>query len=224
MYCTLTPMIIGHRGAGKSVGQNTIASLKKAVELRLHAVEFDIQLTKDHKFVLSHDGVLNTSDEQIVIAQQTKNMLMKKGLPSLEQALDALHEVTAIIDIKVWDSSQYLLPAIEKRHQSIRLTGSNVPDIAYCKKYAPKRFAYISENKNPFRAIKRAKQINADGISLKWFLINPITYTQAKRLGLEIMLYTINSQLIGWIVGTLYPEVSICTDQPKRFIDKRYNW
>lgn len=217
-------MIIGHRGAGKLAPQNSLLSLQKAVELRLHAVEFDVQLTKDRKFVLSHDGTVHINGQEVIIANHTQKSLQRKGLATLEEALEVLHDIIAIIDIKVWDSAQYLVGAVAKFSQPIRFTGSNVPDIAYCKRYAPELFAYISENKNPFRVVKRADKIGADGISLKWFWINPWTYTQAKRRGLEIMLYTINSRIIGRIVGTLYPEVSICTDRPTRFIGKRYNW
>lgn len=217
-------MIIGHRGAGKLAPQNSLLGLEKAVELRLHAVEFDVQLTKDRKFILSHDGVINVGGKTLFIAEHTQKSLQRKGLVSLEQALEVLHDTIAIIDIKVWDSAQYLVEAVAKFSQPIRFTGSNLPDIAYCKRYAPELFAYISENKNPFRAIKRADKIGADGISLKWFLINPWTYSQARRRGLEIMLYTINSRIIGRIVGAFYPDASICTDRPTRFIGKRYNW
>lgn len=217
-------MIIGHRGAGKLAPENTIASLKKAVELELQAVEFDVQLTKDKKFVLAHDDIVVYKSKSYDIHKQTQSSLMKKGCVSLEQALSILKNQIAIIDIKVWDSAEYLLPLVSRRKQAIRFTGSYAPDIALCKQKAPNRYAYISENKNPFRAIQRADNIGANGISLKWFLINPITYFQAKRRGLEIMLYTLNSRLIGKILCTLYPQVSICTDRPDRFIGKRYNW
>lgn len=217
-------MIIGHRGAGKLAPENTIASLKRAVELELLAVEFDVQLTKDKKFILAHDNSVFFKDKSYEISRYSQKTLLKKGCVSLEQALDILKKRIAIIDIKVWDSAHYLLPQVSRRKQTIRFTGSNVPDIALCKQKNPQRFAYISENKNPFRAIKRADQINANGISLKWFLINPLTYRQAKRRGLGIMLYTLNSRLIGSMLCVFYPDISICTDRPDRFIGKRYNW
>jgi glycerophosphoryl diester phosphodiesterase len=217
-------MIIGHRGAGKLAPENSLESLKLAHELRLHAVEIDVQLTKDKKFVLCHDGTFEHGGKQVSIADSTQKALMRKGRISLEQALDASKDLITIIDIKNWDSAQYLIPLLASRKQVIRFTGTHVPDIEYCKQTAPKLFAYISENKNPWRAIKRADQINADGLSLKWFIINPLTYWQAKRRGVEIMLYTLNSRLLCRLLAVLYPQVSICTDRPDRLVGKRYNW
>lgn len=217
-------MIIGHRGAGKLAPENTIASLKMAVKLELLAVEFDVQLTKDKKFILAHNNSVLYKNKSYEISKSSQKTLLQKGCVSLEQALDILKNRIAVIDIKVWESAQYLLPHVSRRKQTIRFTGSYLPDIALCKQSAPQRFAYISENKNPFRAIKRADQINANGISLKWFLINPITYRQAKRRGLGIMLYTLNSHIVGRLLCFFYPDVSICTDRPDRFIGKRYNW
>jgi glycerophosphoryl diester phosphodiesterase len=217
-------MIVGHRGAGKLAPENSVESLRKAVEIQLHAVEFDVQLTKDKKFVLAHDGFVEINGKLLEIGKHSQKTLIRKGLVSLEQALDILKHTIAIIDIKVWGSAQYLMECTQNRKQIIRFTGSYLPDIKLCKQNAPQNFAYISQNKNPFRAIKQADQINADGISLKWFLINPITHWQAKRRGLEIMLYTLNSRVIGRVIARLYPEVSICTDRPDRFIGKRYNW
>ncbi len=217
-------MIIGHRGAGKLAPENSLEGFKKAKQLGLLCVEFDIQLTKDKKFVLHHDGHFTHNDKKIEISQHTQKDLSKMGLPTLEQALRANKDCISMIDIKVWDSSQYLLPQLKGKNQVIRFTGSNLPDIKYCKQNAPDIFAYISENKNPFRAVRRADRIIADGISLKWFLVNPITYRQCKRRGLEIALYTVNIRLLGKYLSWLYPQISLCTDRPERFIGKRYNW
>lgn len=217
-------MIIGHRGVGKLAPENSLEGLKKAAELHVHAVEFDIQMTKDKKFVLCHNPTFKHKGQIVTIANSTQKSLQRKGLATLEEALDVSKDRIAIIDIKVWDTAHHLLPLLTKRRQPIRFTGSYAPDIKYCKQNAPKNFAYIAENKNPLRGIKTALTINADGLTLKWFWINPITYWQAKRLGIEIMLYTINSRLVGRIIGYLYPDVSICTDRPDRFIGKRYNW
>jgi glycerophosphoryl diester phosphodiesterase len=217
-------MIIGHRGAGNLAPENSLESLKLAIKLRLHAVELDVQLTKDKKFVLSHNETFPYKGKQVIIAEKTQKALLRKGLVTLEEALDTCKDIIVIIDIKNWDSAQYLVPLVSRRKQVVRFTGSHVPDIEYCKQHAPRLFAYISENKNPLRVIKRADMINADGLSLKWFIINPLTYWQAKRRGLEIMLYTLNSRFICRLLAFLYPQISICTDRPDRLIGRRYNW
>lgn len=50
--------IIAHRGAWKefNLPQNSIASLKKAIELKCFGTEFDVHLTKDDIVVVNHDA------------------------------------------------------------------------------------------------------------------------------------------------------------------------
>lgn len=46
---------IGHRGAPHYFPENTMASFKKALELGVNGLEFDICITKDKKLILFHD-------------------------------------------------------------------------------------------------------------------------------------------------------------------------
>jgi len=50
--------IIAHRGAWKefNLPQNSLASLKKAIELKCFGTEFDVHLTNDHIVVVNHDA------------------------------------------------------------------------------------------------------------------------------------------------------------------------
>jgi hypothetical protein len=50
--------IIGHRGAAGLAPENTLASFKKAYELDVDMIEFDVRLTKDNIPVLMHDSRL----------------------------------------------------------------------------------------------------------------------------------------------------------------------
>ena len=47
--------VVGHRGAPRFAAENTIASFQKAVELGADAVEADICVTRDSRFVVWHD-------------------------------------------------------------------------------------------------------------------------------------------------------------------------
>lgn len=48
-------IVIAHRGASAYAPENTLSSLKLAVEQGAQAVEIDVQLTKDGKLVVIHD-------------------------------------------------------------------------------------------------------------------------------------------------------------------------
>ncbi len=54
-----TILVVAHRGAHKTVPENTIASLEKAIELGVDYVELDVRRTKDGVLVLMHDASIN---------------------------------------------------------------------------------------------------------------------------------------------------------------------
>ena len=62
--------ITGHRGAAAYAPENTIASLKKAMELNVNRVEIDVHQTKDGRIVVMHDNTLDrTTNGSGVIAE-----------------------------------------------------------------------------------------------------------------------------------------------------------
>jgi glycerophosphoryl diester phosphodiesterase len=57
------PRIIGHRGGGTRAPENTLAGIRKAAELGLRGVEFDVMLTADKVPVLIHDETLERTTD-----------------------------------------------------------------------------------------------------------------------------------------------------------------
>lgn len=62
------PIVVGHRGVPTLHQENTLAGFRRAVQLGIPAIELDVQLTKDHKAVVLHDGHLGrlTGDKRYV--------------------------------------------------------------------------------------------------------------------------------------------------------------
>jgi glycerophosphoryl diester phosphodiesterase len=48
--------VVGHRGAARFAAENTIASYQKAIDLGADAIEADICVTRDRRFVVWHDA------------------------------------------------------------------------------------------------------------------------------------------------------------------------
>jgi glycerophosphoryl diester phosphodiesterase len=57
------PRIVGHRGGGTLAPENTLAGIRKAAELGLGGVEFDVMLTSDKVPVLIHDETLERTTD-----------------------------------------------------------------------------------------------------------------------------------------------------------------
>ncbi len=51
--------LCAHRGAMGTHPENTLAAFRAAVDAGAHMIEFDVQLTKDNKLVVMHDGTVD---------------------------------------------------------------------------------------------------------------------------------------------------------------------
>ncbi|MGD9015551.1 MAG: glycerophosphodiester phosphodiesterase family protein [Candidatus Omnitrophota bacterium] len=99
---------IGHRGARGYEPENTILSFKKALELNVDMIEFDVCLCKTGQAVLFHDKRVDlvTDDTGYVVKktlQELKGYDMGKGqrVLTLEEALDFINRRTKVnIEIK----------------------------------------------------------------------------------------------------------------------------
>lgn len=57
------PWILGHRGAPREAPENTLASLRRALELGLDGVEYDLQALASGEAVLLHDDTLDRTTD-----------------------------------------------------------------------------------------------------------------------------------------------------------------
>lgn len=121
------PILTGHRGAAGLAPENTLASVRKALELGVDRVEVDVQQTKDGVVICMHDRTLDrTTDMQGQVRtgnwaelQQAKaNVGFEKEFP--DERIPTLEEVMrevkgkAELVIEIKDGNSYY-PGIEDR-------------------------------------------------------------------------------------------------------------
>lgn len=107
------PLTIAHRGVDNGNGvQNTIPAMVKTSKERPDYVEMDIRMTKDHQFVVMHDGNLkslaglNRSVASMTLRQLTKVTVTENGyqakIPSFNHYLKTAikHHQKLLIEIK----------------------------------------------------------------------------------------------------------------------------
>jgi glycerophosphoryl diester phosphodiesterase len=120
LLCRENVMLIAHRGASGYVPENTASSFKKAVELNVEAVEFDVYQCKSGDLIVMHDAhVDRTTDGKGLIKNKTldelKALNVKGGgkIPTFSEVLDILDAQTKIvIDIKEEGVAQELAKII----------------------------------------------------------------------------------------------------------------
>ena len=88
-------IIIGHRGAAGYEPENTLRSFKKAIDMHVDMIEFDVHLCKSGEVMVIHDETLErTTNAYGFVADSTFTQLVDidagKGefIPTLEEVLD----------------------------------------------------------------------------------------------------------------------------------------
>lgn len=220
---------IGHRGTRALVDENTLESLKKAVEMGVDAVEFDVQRTKDRVYVLMHDATVDRTtngkgrvDEMTL--EQFKSLRTKSNYtpPTLEEVFNYLkdRDVAIILDIKVKneDAIPDLYALVEKYKLGDRTVyESSYPKIAKAiEEFNPALFSAIYPAWPP-SAFYYAKKYHLDSVSLYYPFANSLAVKKARKNGYKIMVWTVNKpKLIDKFEKKLKVD-GIMTDDPALF-------
>lgn len=218
--------IIGHRGAAGLELENTKSSILRAINLGVDAVEIDVRRSKDNALVVCHDDDLQRIAgsakriEELTWRQLRKVRLLDGSrLLSLAEALRLADKVPVIIEIKSRGCS-LLLVKLLKSFPGTPLSAASfkLEELAVLRDLLPDITLVGLERTRPIEIIQFAKRLHLNGIGLNFWLINPLTYWLARRAGLEMYVYTVNSRVLVWFLQLLYPRAAICTDHPQWFI------
>lgn len=118
--------LVAHRGFCAAYPENTLESLRAALECGAAAVEFDVQLSQDHVAVVCHDDTLSrTADVDLSILKNNyadmstisvgeprrfADRFISSLLPSLQQVVELLEEFPqslAFVEIKTESIEQF---------------------------------------------------------------------------------------------------------------------
>jgi glycerophosphoryl diester phosphodiesterase len=219
--------IIGHRGAAGLALENSHDSLLAALGHEIDAIEFDIRRTKDDKLVVMHDNHTGRiAKKKVLVSSKTlaeiQGVTLKNGqhIPSLEEVFKMVgKKKPVVIDIKDGGCADEILRLLAKYPEvEASLTSLRYGELNKIHKARPDLPIFVRDLLNPFEVIHTARRMHAAGISLNMFLMNPLTYWLAKRRGLEIRIYTVNSPLLVRFFQKLYPGIVIYTNHPQRFV------
>ncbi|WP_341229628.1 glycerophosphodiester phosphodiesterase [Nocardioides salarius] len=118
--------VVAHRGApARGVTENTLPSLRRAVRTGADAVEIDVSLTSDERFVLMHDATLErTTTCRGPVAKRTLTWIRshcrgvrgREPLPSLGTALGYLADtdLDLVLEIKRHPDAEWSAQALTR--------------------------------------------------------------------------------------------------------------
>ena len=222
---------IGHRGAKGHVAENTIASIKKAIELGADGIEIDVFRCLTGEIVLFHDKTLdNLSNGTGYIEQKSLSELKelnilgsKHSIPTLEEVIKSIgKEVFLNIELKGSNTSKGSLEMVNKYVKSGKIKLSNILFSSFNWNELVKLRSLDSDVKialitgeDPLEAISPALSLNAIAINPNYKKLNKDNVQKIFSSGLKIYTWTVNNKLDIIKVKSLKVN-GIITDFPER--------
>lgn len=218
--------IIGHRGAGGLAPENTIASLRKALERQVDRVEFDLRVTGDGVVISHHNSrLVDASGTRLKINSHSCKELRahKPDLVTFEEILEALkRQVPLMAEVKPGESIKPIVTIIKKylgkgwQVDDFQLGSSSQKTLLELHAALPEIQKVVIEKWSGVRAGRRARQLGTKQISMNqrwlwWGFIRSVS-----RSGWELYPYTLNNpakarRWARWGIA------GVVTDYPDRF-------
>jgi len=177
---------IGHRGAKAYAPENTLASFRKALEMGVDMVEFDVQITKDKYPVVVHDKNLKRLAKKfgrirkLTLVEVKKFKIKGETIPTLAEVLEVVdNKVGLDIDLKVRGSAQIVI-------QTLRDYKINFFDVMVSSNYA----AEIREAERLEPEITTALLFRSGNALSFWFVLD----------FLAILFLPVTKYYITWLV------------------------
>jgi glycerophosphoryl diester phosphodiesterase len=222
-------LIIGHRGAAGLKPENTIASLRAAMEADADIIEFDIRLTKDAIPVLAHDfHTVRSHHKTSLISRSTLSELRKrtagteKPIVTLDEALkECFGKVMLNIELKHRGCGAAALSVLKKYIKkasdwdALLFSSFSINELRRTRRLAPKAHLALLHNNNPFTFVAFHRHLKLAAVGFHRLHINYLALEIAKRAGLFTYAYTVNrvggaQQLAGRGID------GVVTDYPDR--------
>jgi glycerophosphoryl diester phosphodiesterase len=111
---------IAHRGISGKYPENTILSFQKAIELRVDAIELDVQLSKDGEVVIFHDEeLLRTTGEHGLLKDFTLYDLHKLDASADFQGVFGTNHIPTLVEYLELTSNEDILTFLELKNAVI---------------------------------------------------------------------------------------------------------
>ena len=227
--------IIAHRGASGEPGvENTLETFKKAMELDIDMVEFDVRKTKDNVLVVYHDKVFADQPVSWYTYEEMEKVAKKNGfhVPMFVEVLE-LCAGKVFMDIEVKE------PGFEHRlvrllHKYAKYEDYSIKSFEDCIPYRVKELdpnittgLLLGYNKadakrrlNEIFPVRRLKACKADFVSPQYWLMRFDFIERLQRRGYPVYVWTVNTP--GLMEKVMRRGAAgVITDNPKLAIEIR---
>lgn len=223
-------LIIGHRGSQGTAHENTIASLRAAMEADADMIEFDVRLTRDKVPVLAHNlHLYGTQKRELVFLRlYTLAELQKKTggsehpITTLDAALKECYgKIYLNIEIKETAAVKPTIDVIatyakdRKDWNSLLISSFKPLALRSVRQKAPHASLGLLHYRNPLLFLGWHRILNLSAVGFHRLYINPIALEAAKKLNIFTYTYTVNRTAAAIKLAEKGID-GIVTDYPRR--------
>lgn len=212
--------IIGHRGARGLAPENTLVSLRKAIQHHVDMIEFDVRVTSDGVPILHHDpDVTEPSGNRYSIADNSFLQLKQyqEDLATLDEAVQVAGRTALYIEVKPHVPTKPIIKTLGNNPPAqFTLASKSQKTLRELHKAFPESPTIVIEPWSGLRARWRARQVDTKVVAMNqrflwWGFIRGF-----KNSDWQLYAYTLNDprKAVRWARWGLS---GVVTDYPDRF-------
>ncbi len=203
------PLIIGHRGAKGHIAENTIASVKYAIDLGANGVEIDVFRCKSGEIVVFHDNNLdkildvNLCIEDLDLATiKSFRIENKYFIPTLEEILSLqLNDFILNIELKGKGTAIPTIKILRKyfnkgllKEKNILVSSFDWDELLILRSKSQKIPIGVLIDGNPLLALNFAEKVDALSINSDYKFLNKKNIDLINGKGYKLYPYTVNDE------------------------------
>lgn len=201
------PLVIGHRGAMGHETENSLASVRKALDLGVDMIEIDVFKIKSGEIAVFHDDRLERltngggSIEEYDIVQL--KMLKLEGnheIPQLQDVLKEIdHKVRLNIELKgsnTADRVNFIINTYIKNYgwsmQDFLISSFKWDELKEMRRLNPEVPIAILTEDDPVEALTIAEELGAEAINPYFKTLNHVNVARMQEAGFKVYTWTVN--------------------------------
>lgn len=189
--------------------ENTLRSFKKALELKVDMVEFDVYVCKTGELVVIHDDLVErTTNGNGKVVEMTFQELRAldagsgEKIPTLEEVLDLIdHKVQVNIELKGLNTAEPVAEAIRNyvsekgwSYNDFLVSSFNHQELRKFQLLLPAVKIGVLTANSSVNLSELAEQFDAYSINLRLKSVNQEFIKEAHKLGLKVFVYTVDKK------------------------------
>ena len=226
-----TLFCFGHRGAAGHEPENTLRSVRKALELGVNGIEVDVYLADEHLVVIHDDTLDRTTNGAGAVAETSFACLRSldagggERIPTLEEVLDTVNRQAVInVELKGPGTALPVVRLLDRyvqergwRYEDFLVSAFDPTQLQTARQLQPQIRTGVLMDKLPPEPAAFAEQLGAWSLHPSKRCVTPALVAEAHRRGLKIFVFTINKPAEIAAMAALGAD-GVFTDFPERVV------